>query len=167
MHAEFSAPDTPAALAEATLETPALIAHILERYHETHRRELPGLIAEARKVERVHGRHPDVPRGLGDLLSLIFDDLEAHQLKEEQILFPLMLRGAGAMVAHPIARMMVEHEDVEAQLEVLAETTGGFVAPADACATWRRLYLGCRKFHDDLRDHIRIEDTVLFPRFLG
>lgn len=167
MHAEFSAPDRSAAFAEAALETPVLIAHIVERYHETHRRELPELIAAARKVERVHHGHAMVPRGLGDLLSLIFDDLEAHQLKEEQILFPMMLNGAGAMVRHPIARMVVEHEDVEAELGVLEETADGFVAPADACATWRRLYEGCRKFRDDLRQHIRIEDTVLFPRFLG
>lgn len=167
MHAEFSAPDRSTVFAEATLDTPALIAHILERYHETHRRELPGLIEAARKVERVHHGHARVPRGLGDLLSLIFDDLEAHQLKEEQILFPMMLNGAGAIVRHPIARMVVEHEDVEAELGVLEEAADGFVAPADACDTWRRLYQGCRKFRDDLRDHIRIEDTVLFPRFLG
>lgn len=154
-------------LPEASLETPELIAHILKRYHETHRREWPELIALARKVETVHAGHDDAPRGLADLLALIADDLEAHQQKEEQILFPMMLSGAGPMIRHPIARMMIEHEDVEEQLEAMEERTGGLTPPAGACGSWRRLYEGCRKFRDDLRAHIRLEDTVLFPRFMA
>lgn len=167
MQTQAAARDDAIPSPEEAMETPLLIAHILERYHETHRRELPELIQAARKVERVHRGHARVPHGLADLLALIADDLEAHQQKEERILFPMMLSGAGPMVRQPIARMVVEHEDVEAELGVLEERVDGFVAPADACATWRRLYQGCRKFRDDLREHIRIEDTVLFPRFLG
>lgn len=41
--------------------TPALIVHILERYHETHRRELPALVGLAQKVETVHGTDPNAP----------------------------------------------------------------------------------------------------------
>lgn len=163
---EPPAPTLPDARPEAVMETPALIAHILERYHQTHRRELPPLIELARKVERVHRQHAQSPSGMGDLLALIADDLEMHQQKEEQILFPMMLNGAGPMVRHPIARMVIEHEDVEAQLEVLDEMSGGLTPPQDACRSWLKLYEGCRKFRDDLRAHIRIEDTVLFPRFL-
>ncbi|HRO32109.1 MAG TPA: hemerythrin domain-containing protein [Brevundimonas sp.] len=166
MTLEATAPDRPDTMSEASMPTPALIAHILERYHQTHRRELPELIELARKVERVHRRHPQAPLGMGDLLALIADDLEMHQQKEEQILFPMMLNAAGPMVHHPIARMMIEHEDVEAQLAVLDEMSDGLTPPANACGSWRRLYEGCRKFREDLRAHIRIEDTVLFPRFL-
>lgn len=165
MTLQAAMPDPVEAPAEAALATPDLIAHILERYHETHRREWPELIALARKVEQVHADHEQVPRGLGDVLALIAEDLEAHQQKEERILFPMMLGGAGPMIRHPIARMMIEHEDVEVQLHVLEERTGGLEPPLDACGSWRRLYAGCRKFRDDLRAHIRLEDTVLFPRF--
>ena len=35
-----------------------LIEHILERYHETHRREFPQAIELARTVERVHAGRP-------------------------------------------------------------------------------------------------------------
>lgn len=148
------------------MATPDLIAHILERYHATHRREWPELIALARKVERVHVGHERSPRGLANILALIAEELEAHQQKEERILFPMMLNGAGPMIGHPIARMMIEHEDVEAQLQVMEEHTDGLRPPDDACGSWRRLYEGCRKFRDDLREHIRLEDTVLFPRFV-
>ena len=50
----------------AQIKPTKLIAHILERYHETHRRELPELIRLAEKVERVHASHPDVPAGLAE-----------------------------------------------------------------------------------------------------
>ena len=40
-----------------------LIGHILVRFHEAHRRELPRLIEMARKVEAVHGTRSDCPHG--------------------------------------------------------------------------------------------------------
>lgn len=52
------AQDTAAAQNLAAMPVDSLIDHILARYHEIHRHELPALIALARKVERVHH---DVP----------------------------------------------------------------------------------------------------------
>jgi iron-sulfur cluster repair protein YtfE (RIC family) len=48
---------------DAPDSTPALIDHILNRYHETHRAELEWLIPLAQKVERVHGDHEEAPLG--------------------------------------------------------------------------------------------------------
>src|SRR3989344_3369539 len=42
----------------------ALIDHILARYHEVHRQQLPELIRMARRVEAVHRDNPHVPAGL-------------------------------------------------------------------------------------------------------
>ena len=47
----------------------ALIDHILARYHEVHRQQLPELIRMARRVEAVHRDHPQVPAGLADHLE--------------------------------------------------------------------------------------------------
>jgi regulator of cell morphogenesis and NO signaling len=146
--------------------TPELIGHILERYHETHRREFPEAIRLARRVEAVHGAHPDCPRGLGDHLAFMADDLEAHQQKEEQVLFPLLLRGGGPLVVFPIRKMTSEHRDVDEQLAVLAALTHDFTAPTDGCGSWRELYTACRKIDADLREHMRLEEQVLFARFL-
>jgi len=71
-----------------------LIAHILFRYHETHRREFPEAIRLARKVEAAHVAEPECPRGLGDHLAFMADDLESHQQREEQVLFPMILPAA-------------------------------------------------------------------------
>ena len=45
----------------APTATPALIDHIVARYHEIHRRELPELVRLARQVEKVHAGKAGVP----------------------------------------------------------------------------------------------------------
>jgi regulator of cell morphogenesis and NO signaling len=150
---------------QSAMSSADLIAHILERYHAVHLAELGDLIPLARKVEAVHAGHPAAPAGLADHLSFILDDLCGHQRKEEQVLFPMMLDGSHPMIAHPIARMIAEHQDVEEQLSALAKLTAGFSAPTDACGSWRALIEGCRKLNADLREHMRLENQDLFPRF--
>ena len=50
-------------------DTAAMIDHIVARYHEVHRRQLPELILLARKVEQVHAAKSGVPAGLADILQ--------------------------------------------------------------------------------------------------
>lgn len=147
--------------------TGELIAHIVERYHDVHRAEFPEAIRLARKVEAVHAGDPCSPRGLADHLALMFDDLEAHQLREERLLFPTMLQGGCAVVKFPIARMMAEHRDMEDQLVRLRVLTRDHSPPEGACRTWRALCAACRKLDDDLVEHMRIENEDLFARFAG
>jgi regulator of cell morphogenesis and NO signaling len=148
-------------------EPRALIAHILERYHEVHRAEFPAAIRMAREVEAVHAGHPAAPFGLADQLAMIFDDLDAHQLREERVLFPTMLQGGCAVLRHPIRRMMTEHQDVERQLEALRALTAGYRTPAGACALWGALYAACRKLDEDLVEHMRLENEELFAPYLA
>lgn len=143
-----------------------LIAHIISRYHEVHMAELPEALRLARRVEAVHRAKPDCPHGLADHLALILDDLQGHQHKEEAVLFPMMLQGGGAMIRFPIERMLAEHVDVGEQLDELAQLTTDFTPPPGACTTWRALYQMCRKVDEDLREHMRIENNVLFPKFI-
>ena len=158
-----------AALAPAAAEAPeeplALIEHILSRFHETHRRELPELIALARRVESVHAQHPQVPRGLAALLEAIAEAMESHMQKEEQVLFPLIRAGATGIVAAPIEVMRHEHLEHGERLSELEALTREHTPPADACTTWRALYAGTRKLVDDVMLHIHLENNVLFPQF--
>lgn len=150
---------------ELPVEAGALIDHILSRYHDVHMAELPEAIRLARRVETVHQIKPGCPHGLADHLALIFDDLQGHQRKEEAVLFPMMRQGGGPMIGFPIARMQAEHVDVVEQLEELARLTTNFVPPRGACTTWRALYEMCRKLDEDLREHMHIENEILFPMF--
>ena len=146
-------------------ETIPLIDHILTRYHDTHRREVPELIELARKVESVHRDHPQVPIGLARLLQEVRGDLESHMKKEELLLFPAMQQHPAGGLDAPIAQMRDDHVEHGEQLRQLEDVTGGFALPEDACRSWQALYSGARKFRDDLIEHIHLENNVLFPRF--
>ncbi len=142
-----------------------LIDHILTRYHEVHRRELPELIRLATRVEAVHREHAAVPAGLAVQLEEMRNELKSHMLKEEAILFPLMRSGGNPMIVHPIARMRDEHDEHGERLRALETLTHGLTLPDDACPTWRALYAGLRKLIDDLMEHIHLENNLLFPQF--
>jgi regulator of cell morphogenesis and NO signaling len=146
--------------------TAALIDRIETHYHATHRRELPELIRLARRVEVVHKDHDAAPRGLAALLERMSGQLEVHMKKEELILFPATRRGGHPMIAQPIAVMLAEHDDHGVRLRELEALTNDFVAPKDACPSWRALYVGTKKLVDDLMEHIHTENNILFPRFL-
>ncbi|KFZ30718.1 regulator of cell morphoproteinsis and NO signaling [Pseudidiomarina salinarum] len=137
-----------------------LIEHILENYHQKHRQQLPDLINLSRKVESVHGDHPLAPAGLADHLSEMFQELESHMMKEEQILFPML--AGGIYPSGPINVMEEEHEQHEAMLEQLMVLAHQCKTPAGACGSWTALYAGVMELITDLRDHIELENTVLF-----
>jgi regulator of cell morphogenesis and NO signaling len=145
--------------------TPALIAHILSRYHDTHRAELDALIPLAQRVETVHGDHEDAPLGLMDALIALHDELDSHMQKEEQVLFPMMLKGGSPMIGQPIAVMRQDHDDTNKQLKRIEHITHGITLPLGACGSWTALYIGLRKLSEDLVTHMHLENTVLFPRF--
>jgi regulator of cell morphogenesis and NO signaling len=151
--------------AEVPQDTEALIEHILTRYHETHRRELPELVRLAAKVEARHAEHPEAPHGLQQLLQRTAEALEEHMLKEEQVLFPLMRSGGHPMIRMPIGVMRGEHDEHGARLAQIEALTHDCVTPPEACASWQALYAGVRKLVDDVREHVHLENNVLFPRF--
>jgi regulator of cell morphogenesis and NO signaling len=144
-----------------------LIDHILRRYHEVHRQQLPELVRMARRVEAVHRDHPQVPRGLADHLETMEQELLEHMAKEEQILFPLLKQGGHPMVVHPIGMMRHEHVSHGAQIERLAQLTQQHQPPAGACNTWQALYAGTARLTEDLIEHIHTENNLLFPAFEG
>lgn len=141
-----------------------IIDHLLTRFHEPHREELPRLLSMARKVESVHGEKDACPKGLADHLERMLTELEEHMQKEEQVLFPMLRAGRGRMAFMPIQVMEEEHQEHGKNLERLAELAHGFVPPPEACGTWSALYLGLAQLQADLMEHIHLENHVLFPR---
>lgn len=142
-----------------------IIDHILPRYHDTHRRQLEELVPLAEKVASVHAGK--FPAEMVPLLHTIQGELLSHMMKEERILFPMLKQGAGRAAAMPVRMMMHEHTEHEAALERLLEVTGNLQAPTDACRSWQQLYSLAQELVDDLRDHIDLEDNILFARVLA
>lgn len=144
-----------------------LIEHILLAYHKPLYEELPRLELMARKVLAVHGEKD--PKRLGELLSVyvgLKEELEPHMAKEEQILFPMIKQGRGAMAGGPISMMQMEHDSAGVALKRLNELTNGYKVPAEACNTWRALWHGLAALEESLHQHIHLENNILFPRAL-
>jgi regulator of cell morphogenesis and NO signaling len=148
----------------APQDSAALVAHIVERYHATHRREMPELIRLARRVEAAHRDHPAAPHGLAGLLGDAEAAMEEHMRKEELGLFPMILAGVSHLDV-PIGIMRDDHDDHGETLRAIAALTRDHTPPPEACPTWRALCAGTRKFSDDLMEHIHLENNLLFPRF--
>lgn len=143
----------------------ALIDHILTRYHEVHREQLPELIRMARRVQAVHRDHPEVPAGLAEALEAMHEELLGHMQKEETILFPLLKSGGHPFVGQPIGMMREEHTSHGQALDQVHALAHDMQPPEGACNTWRALYSGLNQFTDDLISHIHLENNVLFPAF--
>ena len=161
---ELSTLQRPSQLPDAG--TPSeLIEHIIARYHEVHRAQLPELIRMARRVEAVHRDNPDTPHGLADALEAMEQELLSHMHKEEAVLFPMLRAGGNSFVSQPIAMMRHEHNDHGEALEHLASLTNDITPPMGACNTWRALYTGLAQLREDLINHIHLENNILFPQF--
>lgn len=143
-----------------------IIDYILPNFHQKHRSELPLLIELAEKVENRHADHPACPKGLAEVLRKVYDDLSMHMMKEEQVLFPLIQSGRGAMAAAPISVMEAEHAEAHNDLAEIIALTHEFTLPEGACTSWQNLYNGLRTFSTDLTNHTELENEVLFVKAL-
>ncbi|RTZ47504.1 iron-sulfur cluster repair protein YtfE [Candidimonas sp. SYP-B2681] len=141
---------------------PELVAHIVARFHERHRMQLPEIIRLARRVEHVHAGRPGCPSGLADALEELQQELESHMVKEEQVLFPLLARGLNGPAQGPITVMRFEHQQHGNALANILRLTDDITTPANACNTWRALYGSLNAFKEDLMQHIHLENNVLF-----
>ena len=145
-----------------------VIGHILHAYHRPLREELPRLESMARKVQEVHGaRDPERFNRIVAVVISLRAELESHMMKEEQILFPMIQAGSGALAEAPIGVMEAEHDDAGAALRELHELTNGYEVPEEACNTWRALWFGLAALESDMHQHIHLENNILFPRALA
>ena len=97
---ELSALQRPSELPD--LGTPTeLVEHIIARYHEVHRAQLPELIRMARRVEAVHRDNPDTPRGLAHALEVMEQELSRTCTKRRPCCSPCCAPAATASSASP------------------------------------------------------------------
>ncbi len=140
---------------------------VVDRYHSALRRQLPTLVELAAKVEKRHAEKATCPTGLHALLVEMQAEVDAHLMKEEQVLFPMIKLGRGPAVQMPIRVMYQEHDDHGQNLRRIRELTDDLVPPPEACVSWRALYSGLEELERELMEHIHLENNVLFPRALN
>ena len=145
----------------------ALIEHILKRVHEPLKEELPRLEEMARKVHRVHGEKDPALEEILQVVLALKSDLEQHMMKEEQVLFPMVLAGNGSAAGGPVSVMEAEHEAAGEFLARLRTLTRDFEVPEGACTTWRALWAGLADLEVSLHEHIHLENNILHKRALA
>ncbi|WP_333960368.1 iron-sulfur cluster repair di-iron protein [Clostridium perfringens] len=150
-----------------------LISHIVETHHgETFRllREIDPLMV---KVFRVHFSHdPELLMKVHSLFGKLKYELEEHLLKEENILFPLMIKYDQAKdkeekkeIEEDIRIIVNEHEAAGDILKELAEVTDDYKVPEWGCISFKLLYDYLHDLEKDLFIHIHKENNILFPRY--
>lgn len=143
-----------------------LVAHIRAHYQQRLRADLPRLEAMAEKVLRVHGsKDPERLHSLAIAVSVFRQDMEAHLDTEDQLLFPRLLVGEKD-VRGMLEWMKADHGEHLNFIEALRDITSDYQAPPHACGTWRALWEGLRQLDDSLREHVYLENELLFPRAL-
>jgi regulator of cell morphogenesis and NO signaling len=174
--------ETSAAPAAAEFTLPSgslaeLIDHIVKTHHKFTREEIVRLKALLEKVCAVHGeKHPELLAIRGTFLGLA-QELTLHMMKEENVLFPYIVRMERAVVQNepvlpapfgtvqnPVRMMMQEHDGAGNALREIREASHNFVVPEDACISYQTLYEALPAFEADLHQHIHLENNILFPR---
>ena len=150
-----------------------LINHIVEIHHaETFRllKEIDPLMV---KVFKVHFSHnPELLMKVHSLFGKLKCELEEHLLKEENILFPLMIKYDQAKdkeekkeIEEDIRIIVNEHEAAGDILKELAEVTDDYKVPEWGCISFKLLYDYLHDLEKDLFIHIHKENNILFPRY--
>jgi regulator of cell morphogenesis and NO signaling len=156
-----------------------LTQRIREKHHRYVRETICGTQTLLDKVTAKHEKaHPEVTE-VGRIFTEVGREMIMHMQKEEQILFPYieaLERAANAhqsielpffqTVRHPVHAMMKGHDAAGKLVRQIRHFTSDYIAPADACISFKALYEALREFEADFHQHVNLENNVLFPRAL-
>jgi regulator of cell morphogenesis and NO signaling len=115
-----------------------------------------------------------------EVFRALAQELTAHMMKEEMILFPYIVsmeaavtrketiaRGPFGSVQNPVSMMEHEHDSAGNALRAMRQATNGYSAPADSCVSYQTLNKALAMFEADLHQHIHLENNILFPRAIA
>lgn len=160
-----------------TVPLTVLADHILDTHHVFTKAQLARIDTLLAKVQNAHrNRHGVMLDSLRNAFESLKNELEAHLMKEEQILFPSIKGIDGFMsgtqarpvvhcgsIAYPIHQMEYEHDGAGTSLGNMREMTHDYQLPEDACQTFKALYEALEALETDLHEHIHLENNILFP----
>lgn len=138
-----------------------LVKWFCKQRHPAQESQLEEAIAIATQAEQVHRTDDAWPHGLADQLGNILDCVFAHQQREQAVVFPMLLKGLDALPDRMIDEMIQAHEHLLAEWRTVSQLTGGFSAPAHACAAWLRLYALCSRLQFDCVEQVGLENRML------
>jgi regulator of cell morphogenesis and NO signaling len=157
-----------------------LADYIVNTHHSYVKKTIPDIRNYAEKVAKVHGAHHPELLQINKLAQEVCDEMSAHMVKEETVLFPYIRQlvsakdsGKGKVkfgnietVETPINMMEMEHEVVGNNMDEIRKISNDFALPEDACASYAYLFKTLDEFENDLHIHVHLENNILFPKAL-
>ncbi|HSE48648.1 MAG TPA: iron-sulfur cluster repair di-iron protein [Terriglobales bacterium] len=154
-----------------------LVAHIVNFHHQYVRRALPRIEQLLGSVLSAHGqKHHDLAK-VQRHFHVLADEMVRHMMKEEQVLFPYIIRmedaaaGGEAVAAptfgtvkNPIRMMRSEHDSIGLELREIRKLSKDYDTPKEQCNSFRALYNALEEFERERNQHIHLENEILFPR---
>lgn len=150
-----------------------ILDHILEVHHAYLHEEMEPLGALVRRVAAVHAdSEPQLAR-MAHAYDFFREDMDAHLLKEEEVLFPALREIANNRrlpsfflddLHVPLLVMEGDHQRAEQSLRFFRSTLQGYVLPPEACELCRGMVARLRALERDLHRHMHLENEVLHPR---
>lgn len=137
----------------------------LTRYHVRRRVQLPQLVLLAEMIEDLHTGDEGNPQGLSEILRRMSGEMDVQMKEEKLVLFPAIRKGAMSGIEASIAVMRAKRGVYDRDITRIRNITEEFTLPDAACTSWATLYAGLSDFIDDLMNHLRLENEMLFPQF--
>ena len=157
-----------------------LIQHIVRTHHQIVRQELPRFAELSQRIATKHGAKAPQFKLVATLIQQLCAEMFAHLEKEEQVLFPYIVRLEEAAedhssvpnacfhsVAQPVSMMMREHDSAEGIVAEIRRLTNGFEPPEWACPRNTAFHASLAAFEEDLHQHVHLENDLLFPRAIA
>lgn len=154
-----------------------LIDYIVKRHHRMVYDKKESIIELATKVADAHQQEHSELVKIKDSLVESIRELEWHFRKEENILFPFIIKLYYASqegktiepmhcdtVLNPINVMHMEHERENQRYRNIIALTNNFMPPFGADEDYIELYNVIESFILDLFEHIHIENNIIFPK---
>lgn len=170
-------PSMPAPADPKTVPLNELTRYVAGHFHPRARRMLVDLSILASQAASAHVSQSDDVWALQDHITRLARELVPHMRREEQYLFPYIdsfVRELGpdetlvvplfGTVTYPLQHIHHDHAQDLALVAGVRSLTQDFNPPARACDSVRQLYRLLEHFESDLKQHVALENDVLFAR---
>lgn len=151
-----------------------LIEHVVNTHHAYLNETLPRLSELTTKILRVHGANHSELAKVHKLFHSLKMELEQHLIKEEEIVFPLIIEYEKTRdedilknANQKIAELEEEHEGAGSILKELRAITNNYEIPEGVCNSYIGTYRLLEDMEDDTFRHIHLENNIMFPRLMS
>ncbi len=177
---KFPENSTSSDLLHFNLWQPDVLAdYIYYQHHVTYYKVQPIISELAEKViERHSSQYPHLLK-IRSTFHFLKQELNAHFLKEEKVVFPYIkalqkarqtadlneLEGYPSM-KEPVQMMEADHEAAGEILDALKKIANNYKPSTESSELIHHLYKLLADFDEDFRQHMHLENNILFPKAL-